>query len=135
MGATLFTDNPDPLYKVRLATGSDNVEVGFTHWLSVAEGEMDGFYGQVRGDINIGERTIGDLFGGFDFARGSNADVSLRPENESQTVYVGLSIKPVAAFSVSGTLEHIRDLDSAKEWRGLFSIGYRFAGSRPGVHP
>ena len=134
-GVTLFSVNPDPLYKVRFGLGMDDVEAGYTHWLTVSGGEMDGFYGRLHGDMEIDQRKLGEVFGGFDFARGSNADVNLRPKNESQSIYLGLSVNPVQALSVSATAEQLRDLDSKKEWRGIFSIGYRFAGARPEAHP
>jgi len=129
-GVTLFTENPDPLYKVRAAVGMNEMEVGYTKWLTVSGGEMNGWYGQLRGDVNIGQKRVGELFGGFDFARGSNADVNLRSENESQSVYLGVMIEPVKDFNFSATAEQVRDLDSKKEWRGLFSIGYRFGEYR-----
>ena len=126
-GATLFTENPDPLYKVRLAGGVNDLEVGYTHWLSVGGGEMDGFYGQFRGPVNVNEKEVGELFGGFDFARGSNADANLRAESESQALYLGLAVNPCSMLTLSAMAEQIRDLDSEMDWRGLFSITYRWS--------
>ncbi len=132
-GVTLFSEAPDPLYKVRAAIGDKNTEVGYTHWLSYSGGEMDGFYGQLRGDITVDKRSVGELFGGFDFARGSNGDVSLRPKTESQSVYLGLGLNVLSQLKVTATAEQIRDIDSEMDWRGLFSIGYRFAQTRTEV--
>ena len=129
-GVTLFTENPDPLYKVRGAVGMNELEVGYTRWMTVSGGEMDGWYAQLRGDVDINKKHVGELFGGFDFARGSNADVNLRSESESQSMYLGVLIEPVKSFNFSATAEQVRDLDSRKEWRGLFSIGYRFGEYR-----
>ncbi len=132
-GVTVFSESPDPLYKVRAAVGDENTEVGYTRWLTYSGGEMDGFYGQLRGDITVNKYSVGELFGGFDFARGSNGDVSLRPKTESQSVYLGLVVNVFSQLKLSATAEQIRDIDSEMDWRGLFSISYRFAQTRTEV--
>jgi hypothetical protein len=132
-GVTIFSDAPDPLYKVRASLGDENTEIGYTHWVTYSNGEMDGFYGQLRGDIIVNSHSVGELFGGFDFARGANGDVTLRPKTESQTMYVGVSLDLLSQLTLSATGEQIRDIDSEIDWRGLFSVFYRFSPARRGV--
>ena len=45
-------------------------------------------------------------------------------------MYLGVLIEPLKRFNFSAPAEQVRDLDSRKEWRGLFSIGYRFGEYR-----
>ena len=134
LGQTLFTDFPDPLYKVRGALGQKNLEAGYTHWVSASGEETDGFYGQLQGNVMFDGRHLGELSAGFDYARGTNGDERLGP-NESQSVYFGFTFEPIKELSLSATAEQIRDLDSEKEWRGTFALAYRFTGWRPEAHP
>jgi len=125
-GMTLFSSNPDPLYKVRAAFGCPNLEVGYTHWLSVAKGVMDGLYAQASYRFN--EKC--DLFGGYDFAHGSNADPDLRAETSSHAAYLGGSATPFQALTLTLRVEEIRDEVHSQDWRGLFGITTRFSNLR-----
>jgi hypothetical protein len=122
MGTMLFSDYPDPLYKAQVAVGHRVIEVGYTHWLSVNKSTWDGFFGNAK--IHYSDK--GSVFGGFDFARGSNAETNLRPADESQTVYFGADATPWHALSLSARAENIKD-SSHREWRGLFSVVTRFS--------
>lgn len=125
-GMTLFSENPDPLYKVRAALGHPNLEVGYTHWLSVAKGVMDGLYAQAS--YRFSDKY--DCFGGYDFSRGSNADPDLRAVTESHAAYLGGSATPIPALTVSLRVEQIRDLERSEDWRGLLGISTRFSNLR-----
>ncbi|MFZ5433372.1 MAG: hypothetical protein ACOZB3_06305 [Calditrichota bacterium] len=125
-GMTLLADYPDPLYKVRGALGHPNLEVGYTHWLSVAKGVMDGFYAQANYRLN--EKY--DLFGGYDFSTGSNADPDLRAATDSHAAYLGGSATPIPALTLTLRVEQVTSLNYDDDWRGLFGISTRFSNLR-----
>jgi len=125
-GMTLFSEHPDPLYKVRAALGHPNLEVGYTHWLSVAKGVMDGLYAQAS--YRFGEKY--DAFGGYDFSRGSNADPDLRATTQSHAAYLGGAATPIPALTFSLRVEQVRDLQRSDDWRGLLGITTRFSNLR-----
>jgi hypothetical protein len=118
-------------WKIRAGLGCDYLELGYTHWLSVAEGDYDGFYGTATGDITINGRDYGNVFAGFDFAKGSNSD--LREDTESQSAYYGVQITKLRAFDFSARMEHIKSVTESNDWRGLFGITWRFSTLAGGV--
>ena len=120
-GTTALLTEDELLYKVRLAFGIPIFEVGFTHWLSISEGTMDGFYGQAQ--YRIGR--YGQVFGGFDFSKSSNSDV--REDVNSHATYAGASYNITNAIHVSGRVEHIEDFERSEDIRGLFSLSARFS--------
>jgi hypothetical protein len=129
-GHVLFAETAN-LWKVRLGVGDEGLEVGYTHWLSVDEGDWDGFYGMARGPINVNGREFGNIFAGFDFAKGSNSDI--REDTESQSAYYGIEINRLRAFDFSARMEHIRDQAHKTDWRGLFGITWKFSTLAGGV--
>jgi hypothetical protein len=129
-GHVLFTEDQN-LWKARLGVGDEGFEIGYTHWLSVAEGDWDGFYGIAKGSIDINDREYGNLFAGFDFAKGSNSDI--REDRESQSAYYGIEINRLRAFDFSARMEHIRDQAHKTDWRGLFGITWKFSTLAGGV--
>lgn len=118
-------------WKIRAGLGCENLEVGYTHWLSVAEGDWDGFYGMATGDIEVNGHDYGDIFAGFDFAKGSNSDY--RDNTESQSAYYGIRITKLRAFDFSARMEHIKSWTESNDWRGLFGITWRFSTLAGGV--
>ncbi|MBU1983363.1 hypothetical protein KJ815_03025, partial [bacterium] len=125
-GMTLFSESPDPLYKVRAALGHPNLEIGYTHWLSVAKGVMNGLYAQAS--YRFTEKY--DAFGGYDFSTGSNADPDLRATTESHAAYLGGSATPIPALTVMLRVEQLRDLERSEDWRGLLGLTTRFSNLR-----
>ncbi len=120
-GASALFAEDELFYKVRLAFGIPIVEFGFTHWLSISEGAMDGFYGQAQ--YRIGR--FGQVFGGFDFSKGSNSD--MREDVNSHVTYLGARYNITNAINVSGRVEHIEDFERSEDIRGLFSLSARFS--------
>jgi hypothetical protein len=120
-GASALVTEDKLLYKVRLAFGIPIVELGFTHWLSISEGAMDGFYGQAQ--YRIGR--FGQVFGGFDFSTGSNSNV--REDVNSHATYLGARYNITNAINVSGRVEHIESFERSEDIRGLFSLSARFS--------
>ncbi|RQV93841.1 hypothetical protein EH220_07895 [bacterium] len=129
-GHVLMGEDYNP-WKIRAGLGCDNLELGYTHWLSVAEGDYDGFYGMATGDIEVNGRDYGDIFAGFDFAKGSNSDI--RKDTESQSAYYGVRITRLHAFDFSARMEHIKSWTESNDWRGLFGITWRFSTLAGGV--
>lgn len=119
----LFTEE-DLLYKARLGLGIPELELGYAHYLTAGEGDMDGFYGQFF------LRPIRSMqtFGGFDFSKGSYSEI--RPNSESQSIYAGAAYDLIDAINVSGRVEHIRDFERSDDWRGLFSLSAKFSTLR-----
>jgi hypothetical protein len=125
-GTMLFSEHPDPLYKVQLALGHRFAEIGYTHWLSVATGVMDGVF--VQGNYRFRDRY--DVFAGYDWARGSNADSDLRPITESHAAYFGGSADICRTLSVTARAEQVRDVERKSDWRGLLGVTARFSNLR-----
>jgi hypothetical protein len=125
-GTLLFSEYPDPLYKVQLALGHRFAEIGYTHWLSVNQGVMDGMFVQA----NYRFRDRFDAFAGYDWARGSNADSDLKPITESHAAYFGGGVDVVNALSVTARAEQIRDVERKSDWRGLLGVTARFSNLR-----
>jgi hypothetical protein len=125
-GMTLFSENPDPLWKAQAAIGCQHIEAGYTHWLSTDKGVLDGFFAQ--GNYTIRERY--EVFGGWDWAKGSNADTDLRPSTESSATYFGAAVTPTAPITLSARAEHVNDIRSTSDWRGLFAATVRFSNLR-----
>jgi hypothetical protein len=119
-GTAVFAENK-VLYKVTAGVGIPQIEVGYTHWLSVADGDMDGFYGQAFYKLN----QMFDFKAGFDYSRGSNSEV--RPNTECQSAWLGGNWSPVRAFSLGVRGEHIRDRLYSDDWRVLLSIASSFS--------
>jgi hypothetical protein len=124
-GSTLFSEAPDPLYKVYAAVGLPNVEAGYTHWVSVSKSTQDGLY--LAANYRYLNRW--DVYAGYDFARGSNADTDLRGASESHTAYVGGSVTPCSKLTVLCRVEQIRDLWHTSDWRALAGLTLRFSNS------
>jgi len=123
-GATIiFSENPDPLYKAYAALGCRYAELGYTHWASVSKSTQDGLYAQ--GNYRVAERA--DLFAGYDFAKGSNADRDLRADTESQSAYLGGSVTPLPYLTATVRAERISDLQRSEDWRALGGLTVRFA--------
>jgi hypothetical protein len=118
-GTTVFTEEK-MLYKVSGGVGIPHAELGYTHWLSASDGDMDGFYGQAF--YRLGE--VFDFKAGFDYSRGSNSEI--RPNTESQSAWLGGTWSPVKALSIGIRGEHLRDRLYSDDWRGLFSLSYSF---------
>lgn len=118
--ATTVLTEGDPLYKVRAGIGVPEIEVGYTHWLSADQGDMDGFYGQTVAELL---RSF-DVNAGFDYSRGSNSEV--RPNTESQAIWAGCSWTPTRAVGLSARGEHLRDAAHSDDWRALLSISSNF---------
>jgi hypothetical protein len=123
-GTTVFAEEK-MLYKVSAGLGIPQLELGYTHWLSVSDGDMDGFYGQALYRLR---ETI-DFKAGFDYSRGSNSEI--RPNTESQSAWLGGTWSPVRAFSLGIRGEHLRDRLYSDDWRGLFSISSSFSTLKP----
>ncbi len=109
----------DMLYKTRLGLGDEYGEVGYTHWLSAGEGDMDGFYGFSRRSFANFEAHAG-----FDYSRGSNSEV--RPNTEAQVIYGGLSWSPQRMFSLGCRVEHLKNQYHSEDWRALLSLSTSF---------
>ncbi|HEY3295559.1 MAG TPA: hypothetical protein VGL38_08970 [bacterium] len=127
--ALLFTESDNGLYKVQAAAGFNScrsLEVGYTHWLSVDKAKWDGLFGEFRcrcfSKVNV------DV--GFDWARGSNAETTLLPARDSQSLYFGAEVTPISALTLSARAEQIKDPLYKSQWRGLFSIGTHFSNLR-----
>lgn len=118
MGYTIFTEE-DMLYKVRAGIGDEKGEIGYTHWLSAGEGDMDGFYGQTRYDIKQFEVSLG-----FDYSRGSNSEI--RPNTEAQVIYGGLDWSITRMINLGGRIEHLKNQYHSEDWRALFSLVTHF---------
>jgi hypothetical protein len=118
-GTTVFSES-DMLYKVRAGIGIPELEVGYTHWLAADKGDMDGFYGQLLFDAT---NTV-DANAGFDYSRGSNSEV--RPNTESQVIWIGCGWSPSHSFSISARGEQLRDVAHSEDLRALFSISSNF---------
>ncbi len=129
-GHVLFGEDYNP-WKVRAGLGCEHIELGYTHWLSVAEGDMDGFYGMLKGDITVNDHDYGHIFAGFDFAKGSNSDI--REDTESQSAYYGILINKLRALNFTARMEHIKSQSHSTDWRGLFGITWRFSTLAGGV--
>jgi hypothetical protein len=123
---TLFSESSDALYKAQLALGHRFAEIGYTHWLSVAQGVMDGIY--LQGSYRFRDRY--DVFAGYDWARGSNADSDLKPATDSHAAYFGGSADIVHALSVTARAEQVRDVERKSDWRGLLGVTARFSNLR-----
>lgn len=126
-GTMLFADAPDPLYKVQAALGRPCGEAGFTHWVTTNQGTRDGFYVQARFPVTIRERHYGDIFGGYDWSRGSSADADLRDPVESHAAHFGAAVTPCPLLTVTIRAEQIQDLQRTSDWRALGGVTYRFA--------
>ncbi|MCB9357901.1 MAG: hypothetical protein H6506_02190 [Calditrichaeota bacterium] len=118
MAYTVFTEE-DLLYKVRAGLGDKYGELGYTHWLSAGEGDMDGFYGFGKYGFCTFEANAG-----FDYSRGSNSEI--RPNTESQVIYGGLDWSPERAVSLGARIEHLKDQFHSEDWRALFSLSTSF---------
>jgi hypothetical protein len=125
-GTMLFSEYPDPLYKAQLALGCSHIEVGYTHWLSVTKGVMDGVFAQAH--FRFRDRY--DAFGGYDWSRGSNADSDLKPTTNSYAAYLGGSADICKTFSVTARAEQVRGVEYKNDWRGLLGITARFSNLR-----
>lgn len=125
-GSILFADNPDPLYKVRLSAGHRYAEIGYTHWLSVSRGTMDGLF--VQAQYRFKDRV--DLYGGYDWSHGSNADTDLKPASDSHAAYFGGTADIADALSVTLRGEQVRDLVRENDWRALLGVTARFSNLR-----
>lgn len=125
-GMMVFADHDNALHKVQLALGHPLLEIGYTHWLSAYEATLSGFYAQ--GAYQLNDRW--EIYGGYDFATGSNALADLRPEEESSSAYLGASLSPVEHFTVHGRAERIDDIRHTADWRALLSATVRFGNLR-----
>jgi len=130
-GTVLTSSSPDALYKSQVAAGFQacrSLEVGYTNWMSVDKSKWNGFFGQ----FSCKCFNMLDAFAGFDFARGSNAETTLLPAQDSQSLYFGAEITPIHAFSFSGRAEQVRDprYSYDPQWRGLFSLTTHFSNLR-----
>jgi hypothetical protein len=125
-GVTLFTETSNTLYKAQAAVGCRYGEAGYTHWLSVDKAEMDGFFAQARYPF----RGMCNAFAGIDFARGSNTETDLRPDEDSQAIYFGVSASPVDALTLYARAEQVKAPQIKSEWRGLFSVIVRFTNQK-----
>jgi hypothetical protein len=122
-GITILSGYPNALYKVQAAVGCRYLEAGYTHWLSVSKGVMDGVYAQA----NYGIWDKYNLFAGYDFARGANAPTDERPLKDAESAYFGASATPISALTISARGEQIRDLQYKQNWRVLASVTARFS--------
>jgi len=129
-GHLLIGEDYNP-WKIRAGLGCERIEVGYTHWLSVAEGDWDGFYAMLNGSLKLNGKKIGRAFAGFDFAKGSNSD--FREDTESQSAYYGIQITRLRAFDFTARMEHIKSQLRSNDWRGLFGITWRFSTLAGGV--
>lgn len=118
MGYLLFTEG-DMLYKARAGVGCQKIELGYTHWLSAGEGDMDGFYGQLKHDYKQFAANAG-----FDYSRGSNSEI--RPNTEAQVIYGGLEWSPTRMINLGGRVEHLKNQYHSEDWRALFSLVTHF---------
>ena len=128
-GTMLFSESPDALYKMQAAVGFKscrNLEVGYTHWLSFDKAKWDGLFGQF--DCHC--FNLFNAFAGFDWARGSNAETTLLPAQDSQSLYFGAEVTPITALSISARAEQIRDPQYKSQWRGLFGLTTHFSTLR-----
>ena len=130
-GTMLFAEGAgnSGLFKAQAAAGFNacrSLEVGYTHWTSVDKAKWDGFFGQFR--CKCFKRL--DAFAGFDFARGSNAETTLLPAQDSQALYFGAEVTPIPALSLSARAEQIKDPQYSSQWRGLFSLSTHFSNLR-----
>ena len=67
---------------------------------------------------------------GFDWARGSNAETTLLPARDSESLYFGADASPWPALTLSARAEQITDPQYKYQWRGLFSIITHFSNLR-----
>jgi hypothetical protein len=125
---TVFTVD-ELLYKARIGLGIPQLEVGYTHWLSAGEGDMDGFYAQAL----LRTRQAFDFNAGFDYSRGSNSEI--RPNTESQVEWLGLSWSPRRAFQCGARIEHLKDPAHSEDWRALLSVSSQFLFTSGEVKP
>ncbi|MCL4306204.1 hypothetical protein KJZ99_09840 [bacterium] len=125
MGYLVFSED-DMLYKARCGVGIPEAEVGYTHWLSAGDGDMDGFYGQARYLYREFEGMAG-----FDYSRGSNSEI--RPNTEAQVIYGGLSWSPQRMLSIGARIEHLKDPLRSEDWRALFHLTTSFRRMLGGV--
>jgi hypothetical protein len=128
-GTMLFSEEPDARYKVQGALGFKscrNLEIGYTYWMSAEKAKWNGVFGDFR--CKCFEKF--DAFAGFDFARGSNAETTLLPAQDSQSLYFGAEVTPIEALSLSARAEQIKDPLYKSEWRGLFSVTTHFSNLR-----
>jgi hypothetical protein len=119
-GSTLMSENPDPLYKVQGALGCRHIEAGYTHWVSVAKGEMDGIFAQG----NWAYRDFLRAYAGYDFSKGSNADT--QPDGESHAAYLGATVTPCSPIDFTARVEQVSDLRYKNDWRGLLGLTLRY---------
>jgi hypothetical protein len=119
-GTALFSDARTET-KIMAALGIPELEVGYSKWATIENGELDGFYAKAL------YRFIhqAEILGGYDFSRGSNSD--LLKKNESQVAYVGAGVDVGRTFSVTVRGEQIRDLLHKMDYRGLASLTARFS--------
>jgi hypothetical protein len=125
-GTVLFSESPDPLYKVQLALGHRFAEIGYTHWLSVNKGVMDGMF--LQATYRFRDRY--DFFAGYDWAHGSNADSDLKPATDSHAAYFGGTAEILRPLSVTARAEQVRDVERSSDWRGLLGVTARFSNLR-----
>lgn len=118
MGYLVFTEE-DMLYKARAGVGCRKIELGYTHWLSAGEGDMDGFYGQIRHEYKQFEGNAG-----FDYSRGSNSEI--RPNTEAQVIYGGVEWSPQRMIALGARIEHLKNEHFEEDWRALFSLSTSF---------
>lgn len=128
-GTVLASSSPNTLYKAQAAAGFQScrsLELGYTHWMSVDKAKWNGFYGQFR--CRCFSKVEANA--GFDFARGSNAETTLLPAQDSQALYFGAEVTPIHALSLSARAEQIKDPLYKSQWRGLFSVTTHFSNLR-----
>jgi hypothetical protein len=123
-GGHVLPTEEDLLYKAHVALGIPELELGYTHWLSVSEGDMDGFYGQAQYRFT----TYLEGFGGFDFSRGSNSVI--RPNTETHSLFAGAQIDPSHTIGFLGRIEKVDSILYEDDIRGLVSITARFSTLR-----
>ncbi len=122
-GITVFAED-DVLYKTRIGIGVPEAEIGYTHWLSAGEGDMDGFYAQAVKSVT----PCLTLMAGFDYSRGSNSEI--RPNTESQSEWLGASFTPIRSFSAGLRGEHLKNSHRSEDWRVLVSLSSQFTVTR-----
>jgi hypothetical protein len=123
-GATALFSEGDSERKLHLAFGIPMVEAGYSKWLTVAKGELDGLY--IKAHYQVTDKA--EVFGGYDFARGSNSD--LKEKTDSQVAYLGCDAAICKTLSFTARGEQIQDIERKSDYRGLFSITARFSTLR-----
>jgi hypothetical protein len=123
-GTILFTEEPDPLYKAQVTFGwRKNIEIGYTHWLSVSSAVMNGLFAQASYRFH----DKAEAFGGVDWSRGSDPEGDLKPKTDTHAAHFGGSVTPILPLTVTARAEQIGDLVHSSDWRGLAALTVRFA--------